>query len=960
MGYVEGPPTLNGYQHVGHARGRAIKDFWYRWRTMQGYFVPFRAGWDCQGLPVELEVEKELGVDKGKKQLLREIGEERFVEECKKTIMKYYDHWREMDERFGMFIDGDGAYWTYKDEYIEREWQILKMAWEQGLLGEGHRVVAYCPYCQTSLSNAEVGLGYEQVSDPSIYFKFRLKGRPDEYLAIWTTMPFTIVTDEMVAVKSDAEYERVRVGKEIWIMAKQRREAVLQELGVGEYQIESSCLGRELDGLKYEYPFLDIVPKQKELESHPKVHTVVCEDFVDVTTATGIVHLSPANGEDDFAAAQLRGVPVYAPFDDESNFTEEAGLFSGIFARDADDLVTKELESRGLLLSSSTVVHEYPLCWRSRHKLIWLARREYFLWTDRINDMVLQAAKNVEYFFEAGRNRFLAYLREKKPWCISRERVWGAPLPIWSCSKCGTKRFVSSKAELLSEGNYHPPKGAGEHFELHKPWIDWIEFACRCGGRMRREPFVLDAWHNSGAAPYASFTDEEVRRFVPVAFLVEGIDQTRGWASSLLLENVIRTGRPESSYRAFLFYGLVLDEKGNKMSKSLGNVVETAKVLDQYPADLYRLYLLWKAAPIDSISFSYAEMRERPFQILSTLYNLTRFFSENASYDKFDAKVHTLDWAADKKQLGFVDLWLLSELQDTISQATEVVGKCEFSKAMSCLEHFIIETMSRQYVPLTRRRLWSDDPETAPARMATYAVLWDALLSVLALLNPACPHICEYLYQRAFRNLQPDLPESVNFLDWPTPVQAYINRMLHARFEIFSKAIALANSARQQARMKRRWPLRLAIIQADRKTINMMKELEELFLEAANVKEVEYAETPPVDMSKFSKAEEAGLAVYILTERDEALIAEGLMRDVARRVQALRKEIGLPPTEYLRRVLLVGPEELRMIEPLLPRMSALVRSKEVIITSERPVELNWKRYELEGKALHVAIVAGNG
>jgi len=957
MGYVEGPPTLNGFQHVGHARGRAIKDLWYRWRTMQGYCVPFRAGWDCQGLPVELEVEKELGVLKGKKQLLEEVGEERFVEECKRSIMRYYEHWRQLDDRFGMFLDYDEAYWTYRDEYIEREWEILKRAWEQGLLGEGYRVVAYCPYCQTSLSNAEVGLGYEQVSDPSIYFKFPLRGRKGEYLIIWTTMPFTLVTDELVAVKGDAQYDRVRVGDEVWIIARARTEPVLQGLGVKSYRVESTCAGEELERLKYDYPFLGLIPKQRELDSHPKIHTIIAEDFVDTTTATGLVHLSPGNGEDDFQAAQSRGLEIYSPFGDDCNFTDEAGAFAGKFARDADDVVISELKARGLLLSSAALTHEYPLCWRSHHKLVWVARREYFLWTDRVNEKVLEAADKVEYFFEPGRNRFLAYLKERKPWCISRQRVWGAPLPIWACSKCGAKRFVGSKRELLSEGKM---KGDKAHFELHKPWIDWIEFTCKCGEAMRREPFVLDAWHNSGAAPYAAFTDEEVRKFVPVAFLVEGIDQTRGWASSLLLENVMRTGAPESPYRAFLFYGLVLDEKGNKMSKSLGNVVETAKVLEKFPADLYRLYLLWKAAPIDPISFSHAEMRERPFQILSTIYNLARFLYENASYDGFDPMGHSLDWAKGKKQLGFVDLWILAELQQAVSGVTEGFEKCEFNKAMATVEHFVIDSLSRQYVPMIRRRLWSDDPETAPNRMATYAVLWTVLLNVIALLNPVSPHLCEYLYQRAFRKVQPSLPESVNLLDWPRPVEALYGERLREKFELLTRAIALANSARQRAKMKRRLPLSLAIVQAPKESIKVLKELEELFLDAANVKEVEYAEKPPSDLTKLSKAEEGDLTVYVRTERDEALIAEGLMRDIARRIQALRKGMGLSPTQYLERVLLRGPDEVKAIEPLLPRLSALVRAKQVAVVEEQGPAMDWKEFDLEGKALYVAIETEKG
>jgi len=399
-GWVEGPPTLNGIPHIGHARGRVMKDLRYRWKTMQGYYMPFWAGWDCQGLPVELEVEKLLGV-KNKRELLERVGEERFIEECKKAIVKYHREWVEADKKLGVFINQDKAYWTYFDDYIEREWQYLKRAWEQNLLEEGYYVVAYCPGCQTSLSSAEVGYedSYREVEDPSIYFKFKLADSPNEYFLVWTTMPFTVITDMMLAVHPEAEYAKVRVGQEKWIIVRQRVEPVMQELDMENYEVTETVTGKSLEGKRYNYPFRDIVPKQAELDEHPLVHTVVCEDFVDINTATGIVHLSPGNGEEDFFAAQKRGVPIYAPFDDEVKFTEEAGVFNGVFARDTDAMVIDELRKRGLLVSAKTVKHEYPTCWRSHHKLVWLARREYFLRTDKINDKVVEAAEKVEYYY---------------------------------------------------------------------------------------------------------------------------------------------------------------------------------------------------------------------------------------------------------------------------------------------------------------------------------------------------------------------------------------------------------------------------------------------------------------------------------------------------------------------------------------------------------------------------------
>jgi isoleucyl-tRNA synthetase len=351
LGFVEGPPTLNGIPHIGHYRGRTMKDLRYRWKTMQGYYMPFWAGWDCQGLPVELEVEKLLGV-KNKRELLEKVGQERFIQECKKAIMKYHKEWVEADQKLGVFMNQEKAYWTYKDEYIEREWQYLKRAWEQGLLEEGRYVVAYCPGCQTSLSSAEVGYedSYKIVEDPSLYFKFRQAGSTDTYFLVWTTMPFTLVTDTMLAVHPEAEYAKVKVGQETWIMVRQRVEPVMQELKIDEYEIVGTVSGKSLEGTGYEFPFKDLVPKQAELEQkHPLVHKVITEDFVDVDTATGVVHQSPGNGEEDFFAAQKRNIPIFAPFDDEVKFTGDAGTFKGMFARDADKIVVEELRKRACL-----------------------------------------------------------------------------------------------------------------------------------------------------------------------------------------------------------------------------------------------------------------------------------------------------------------------------------------------------------------------------------------------------------------------------------------------------------------------------------------------------------------------------------------------------------------------------------------------------------------------------------
>ena len=844
LGYVEGPPTLNGIPHIGHARGRVMKDVRYRWKTMEGYYMPFWAGWDCQGLPVELEVEKLLGV-RNKRESIEKYGMERFIEECKKAIMRYHAMWLLADANLGVFINQEKAYWTYKDSYIEREWQILKRAWDQGLLEEGHYVVAYCPGCQTSLSNAEVGYegSYKEVEDPSLYFKFKVTGSKNEFFLIWTTMPFTIITDTMLAVQPSAEYVKVKVGEEIWIMVKQRVEPVMAELAITKYQIVESMSGKSLEGTAYEYPLKDMIPKQAENESrHPLVHKVVGEDFVEVNTATGVVHLSPGNGEDDFWAAQRRGVPIYAPFDDEVKFTQDAGQWAGIFARDADSPVVEELRNRNAFVKVTMVKHEYPTCWRSHHKLVWLARKEYFLRTDKINSRVLEAAEKVEYFFDEPKNRFFGFLKEGKPWCISRERIWGSPLPIWTCEKCREKRLIASKKELLDNAQEAIP----DNFELHKPWVDRITLKCgKCGGTMRREDFVLDTWHNSGASPFARFTDEEVAKFVPTDFLTEGIDQTRGWANSLLLEHVILTGKSEAPYRSFLFQGLTQDAKGRKMSKSLGNVVETNKLLEKNSADLCRFYMLRKCSSIDFMNFDMQELTRRSYQVLSTLYHLSRFFVQNATFDEFTPDKYPLEWACKADKLQAADQWLLSKLQEKIEDYTSKLGRCEFNAAVAVLDDFVIETLSRLYVPMIRKELWTDEPETFERRQTIYALLYHTLKTVTLLFNPITPYLSEALYQKIYRSLEPTLPESVNMAPWPTPNGKLRNKTLEEQFDTLLKTVSIGYAARQQGKLKRRWPLSKAIVVAPEKTLDAVKSLESLFLELTNVKAAEYATKVP-------------------------------------------------------------------------------------------------------------------
>jgi isoleucyl-tRNA synthetase len=1014
VGYIEGPPTLNNQPHVGHLRGRMMKDLWYRYRTLEGENLVFRGGWDTQGLPVELQAEKELGLSGNKWEDLEKIGVDKLVAECKRLIKSYRHYWDESDRLLGLMLDRDKAYMTYRDSYIEREWSYLEHAWKRGLLGEGYKVVPYCPKCQTALSAAEVTLGgYEKLEDPSLYYKARAED--GAYLILWTTMPFTVVTDELVGAKPDSEYEYVEVGPEIWVVNSGRKVELAKELGVSFGETKKRVTGRELEGLKYEHPLLDLIPGLQAPEFRGRIHKVVAEDYVDTTTGTGLVHMSPANGEEDFAVAQKRGLPVFGPFDDRVRFTEGAGRFAGLFARDADAVVIEALREKGALVNAGKIVHDYPICWRSDDRLVWLARREYFYWVDKVRPEVVKAAEKVEYFFDGPKNRFLAGLAESPPWCITRERVWGTPLPIWVCADCGEKTMAFSRKSIVRQALELPD---GPRFEFHRPWMDRIVLKCRkCGGRANREPFVLDTWHNSGAAPYASFTDEEFRELVPVAFLTEAIDQTRAWAYTLLLLNVIRSGRPQAPYKAFLFQGHVLSETGQKMSKSEGNVVWGLDVLRNNSADVARFYVLAKASPEDSINFDAKEMTGRAYQVMNTLYHLHLYLQQNGAVDGYVPAKNTLPWATERKLLTVVDRWLLQKVAAAEKTVWQCYATARFNEAAKSLEELIISHLSQTYVRLVRSELWSDDPKGKQRRLAIYAVLGHALRTADELMHPIAPFVTEYLHQEAFAEKGWSAPLLADGRSEPTESRS---TAAEAAVDFALKVEEACNSARERAKLKRRWPLKLAevLVQNDDKdtarrakaTVSLLCNVKRVsiitdaakfpanFLLKPNASRVgaqfkertrevlpslkplegaqalrAYLSGKPLKAGSFDVplsvyelvttphegfevAERGGTFVALLKERDRKLVAEGLVRDLARRLQALRKERGFVPTAMLRSAGVAGLEEedLELVSPLTKQMAYLVRVRKVEMMAEKKKK-GWSEAELDGRPIYLRV-----
>lgn len=1040
IGYVEGPPTMNGEPHLGHLRGRIIKDLWYRKSFIQKKKMIFRAGWDSQGLPVELQAEKILGLTGNKSENLRKVGIERIVETCKKIILEYNKKWVEVDQLIGMSFDYQNAYWTYKDSYIEREWIYIKKALEVGILKEWFRVVAYCPSCQTSLSNAEINQSYEQVEDPSFYYKVKLADS-DIYLVVWTTMPFTLVTDELVGINPHAKYVTIQVRQdnvvEKWIVSENRLEALMKELKIVEYKIINTFEGKELNGQFYIHPLLGNIPELSKLAISKKIHFVVAEDFVDFTTGSGLVHLSPANGEEDFDIATKRGLPIFVPIDDRVYFTVDAGKYQNKFVRDVDAEIVEDMKSLNSVVKISRLMHKYPTCWRSHHKIVWLARKEYFYMIENLKNKPFEAASNVKYYYEQPKNRFLEIIKEKVPWCISRERVWGTPLPIWKCKNCSSIEGLFSRKEIIHRASKLPN---GENFELHRPWIDEIIIHCsKCHAEMTREPFVLDTWHNSGSAPYSSLTNPEYDKLIPAYFLTEGIDQTRGWAYTLLMLNVILQNASQSPFESFLFTGHVLDEKGNKMSKSLGNVVDAFTLLRDNPVDLVRFYFMWKSSPIEPLNFDTKEMISRPHQVLSTLYYLHIYYRQNAEYDVFDylGSTQKPEMGMSKKLLKSQDIWILTKLEKLVRNVTNLIDECRFHEACHEIEDFIINSLSQTYVPLIRYDLWSDDLENRERRFTVYKILSCCLFALDLVLHPICPFITEFLYQSNFKRVESILFDRSLDIEFLKKVS---NDKVEFAFDKIKEISSMSFSLRNKLKLKRRWPLESIFVfsqdveflgmegmldllreqmnieniivkkvrwtdkaaklvdmirnnapvipnlTVNRKTvakelkgdimlfIEKFDKLDKNFvldqLQESGSLDLEYSEGKSFKLTLedvnidfdttngYSALERDNLILFLNTHRNDELIIKGMVKDLARNIQQLRKELGYSPTKILDTAYIsnFSEDEISKIQKFEDVLRNLVRVNKIVFPDRiSNGGIKPKQVEIDGRDISIYI-----
>ncbi len=811
--FLEGPPSVNAMMHVGHARGRTIKDAILRFKTMNGFFVSRQAGWDMQGLPIEIEAEKNLGV-KNKKDIEERVGVDQFVEKCRELALKYKKHWEEVSNRIGMWMDWKNPYQTMDNEHIEFSWGVIKKAHEEGLLFKGLGVNPTCPRCETALAQHEVDQGYKDRTDYSIYVKFPIIGRKNEYFLIWTTTPWTLPANVAVALGKKFDYAKVKVkykGKEeYWIFANELVDKVMKTVEIDEYEIVEVKKGSELKGLKYEHCLKDEVKKQSELEGE-YLRSVIFTDFVTLEDGTGIVHIAPGHGPEDYEAGVEYNLPIFSPVKENGTFTEDAGKYKGMYVFDANEKIMSDLKEKGFLVKIEKITHSYPHCWRCNTPLIYIASEQWYIKTPEIRDKLISENNKVQWIPDyVGSKRFGEWLNNLRNNCISRQKYWGATLPIWVCEKCGNIKIFDSKEELENEwGN--------KIKDLHKPFIDEVILECdKCKGKMKRVPDVMDVWIESGVAPDAT-SKYLNREYKPFDFITEAIDQTRGWFYSLLFTNVIKHN--SVPYKTVLTQEHVLDDEGNKMSKSKGNVIWAKDAIERYGADTTRFYLLSKARVCERMNFVPKDVEHLKGQFLNILWNSYLFLEKYSKGEK-----------AEKGELNIEDKWIISKINSLIKEVTEKYNNYELYSAAKKLEDFLINDLSRTYIKIIRDRTWpSYNGEDKKSALYTLRYVLKRFIKIL---SPMCPFITEKIHQGL------DGEESIHLTDWPKPDEELIEKNIENMFEIIEKISEISNSIRQERGVGLRYPLKSMTISGDEKIKDASLSLMSVLKKLTNVKEV--------------------------------------------------------------------------------------------------------------------------
>ncbi len=825
--FLDGPPYASGAIHLGTAWNKIIKDAILRYKTMQGFNALRQPGWDCHGLPIEVKVEEKLGI-KTKKDIENKIGVEQFIQSCKQWALDHVALMTEQFKRLGVWMDWDNPYITFTNDYIEAAWWTLKRAYGRGLLRKDMRVIHWCPRCETALAEHEVRGEYYDVRDPSLYARFRLRDNPNEYLLIWTTTPWTLPADVAVCVHPEYEYARVMAGNEIYILARPLVEKVMAELGISEYRVVGSVKGKTLEGRQYEHPLLNEVPRQREFMQH---HRVICGEHVTLEEGTGCVHTAPGHGEEDFVVGAEYGLPVFSPVGPDGKFTEEAGKYAGMFVKEADSVILEDLQRNGTLMKHGVISHSYPHCWRCQTPLLFRATDQWFLMVKDIKPEILEKnAARVRWVPDWVETRYVNGVESVGNWCISRQRYWGVPLPIWVCEQCGNVAIVESDKELKSLSL--EPVG---DIDLHRPHVDRVVVRCaKCGGPSKRVSDVLDVWFDSGIASWASLgypnRSELFEKLWPSEFITEGEDQVTKWFYSQQVVSVVAFG--DIPYKLVLMHGFALDEYGRKMSKSLGNVVAPQEVINKYGADVLRFYMLAANPPWEDLRFNWKGV-ETVNKMLNVLWNVHAFATTYMSLDGFDP--NKVDLESVRASFQPEDLWLMSRINSVTQEATCALDEFDLHHATRAIANFVLDDLSRWYIRLARERVWIEKED--PVKLAVHVVLYQAMHTLIRLLAPFAPHISEVIYRDLVKTVYPKAPESAHMLPWPAVDENAIDERLEQGMNVVSAFVEAAAAARQQAKLKLRWPVRRAIVQlSSQKTA--MKELEGLLKRQLNCKEL--------------------------------------------------------------------------------------------------------------------------
>ena len=829
--FYDGPPTANGKPHIGHVLTRVIKDMIPRYRTMKGYMVPRKAGWDTHGLPVELEVEKKLGLD-GKEQI-EEYGMEPFIKQCKESVWKYKGMWEDFSSTVGFWADMEHPYVTYYDDYIESEWWALKEIWNKKLLYKGFKIVPYCPRCGTPLSAQEVSQGYKTVKERSAVVRFKVVGE-DAYFLAWTTTPWTLPSNVALCVNPDETYCKVKAADGYtYYMAEALLDKVLGKLAKEEgekaYEVLETYKGTDLEYKAYEPLFAcagEAAAKQKK-----KAHFVTCDNYVTMSDGTGIVHIAPAFGEDDSRIGRNYELPFVQFVDGQGNLTKETP-YAGVFVKKADPMVLTDLDKEGKLFDAPKFEHDYPHCWRCDTPLIYYARESWFIKMTAVKDDLIRNNNTINWIPESiGKGRFGDWLENVQDWGISRNRYWGTPLNIWQC-ECGHMHSIGSRQELFEMSGDERAKTV----ELHRPYIDEITLKCpECGGEMHRVPEVIDCWFDSGAMPFAQhhypFENKELfEQQFPANFISEAVDQTRGWFYSLLAESTLLFNK--APYKNVIVLGHVQDENGQKMSKSKGNAVDPFDALNKYGADAIRWYFYINSAPWLPNRFHGKAVVEGQRKFMSTLWNTYAFFVLYADIDNFDPTKYELNY----DQLPVMDKWLLSRLNTTVQAVDNDLANYKIPEAARALQEFVDE-MSNWYVRRSRERFWAKGMEQD--KINAYMTLYTALVTICKAAAPMIPFMTEDIYQNLVRSVDKDAPESIHLCDFPTVNEAWIDKDLEADMKELLEIVVLGRACRNTANIKNRQPIGTMYVKAEKK---MSEFYTDIIADELNVKEVKFAD----------------------------------------------------------------------------------------------------------------------